>query len=326
MAADLQQMRQLIREENDRKSGNRSFGGDRTFYPIFNIPEKGTAVVRFLPDQDENNPWFWVEKQTIRLEFAGLVGDRVSNEPVSVTVPCLDMFAPRSCPIIAATRQWWNTDEKLARKYWKRRSYIAQGLVTSSPFEELDAPENSIRLFRFGTKLIEKLKAGLMDDEMENSPIDYLNGTDFKIKRTRQGDFNNYDTSEWSRRSRPLTESEHMAIERYGLFNLKDFLGTRPDAKGVEIIKAMFHDSVEGKPFDLAAYGEYYKPYGMGQAIANGADETDDFSTTPRSNGIQRPEPPLAAEPPVAATDAPDDNMQDILARLKAKNAAAVQR
>jgi len=329
MAAKLEHMRQLIKEENDRKNGNRS-GGDRTFYPAFNIPEKGTAVVRFLPDQDDNNPWFWIERQTIRLEFSGLIGERVSGEPVSVTVPCMDMYVPRSCPIIAATRQWWNTDEKLARKYWKRRSFIAQGFVVSSPFEEPDAPDNPIRLFRFGTKLIDKLKAGLMDDEMEDSPFDYLKGTDFKIKRTKQGEFNNYDTSEWSRRSRPLSESEHMAIERFGLFNLKDFLGTRPDNDGVEIIKSMFHDSIDGKPFDMAAYGNYYKPYGMGQSAPTTSDEMDDFAT-PRSNAGNGTRP-VQESPPVETTPEPEggtpseDNMADILAKLKAKNAAAVQR
>lgn len=286
--ARLERMRQLMREEEDKKSGNRtSASGDKASYAYWNIPEKQTAITRFLPDKNDDNPWFWVERQTIKLPFDGIVGgDSETTAPQLVTVPCIDMFPGMTCPIIAETRPFWKTNEALARKYWKKRSFIAQGFVVSSPFEESDAPENPIRRFIIGPSLLEKLKAGLLDTEMENNPTDYLNGTDFKIKKTRKGDYNNYDTSEWSRRSRPLSEAEQIAIEKYGLFNLEDFKGAKPDADGVAMLKAMVRASLKGDPFDMASWGGHYRPFGAGATGgSNVPDGVDDFSSTPKNTG-----------------------------------------
>jgi hypothetical protein len=295
----LERMRRMLQEENEKKNGNRNSSGDKASYPYWNIPEKHTATVRFLPDRDDDNAWFWIERQTCKLPFDGVSGTNSSATPVLVTVPCVDMFGD-TCPIIAASRPWWKTDEALARKYWKKRSFIAQGFVVSSPFEETDLPENPIRRLILGPSLLEKLKAGLVDTEMENTPIDYINGTDFKIKKTRKSDYNNYDTSEWSRRTRALTETERSAIDRYGLFNLKDFMGARPDANGIAMIKAMFEASVRGDPFDMDAFGAHYKPFGAftntNGAVPDGADDL----TTPRETretGATRSELPEEAAP-----------------------------
>ena len=320
--AKLELMRQLLREEEERKSGNRpaSSSGDKASYPYWNIPEKQTATVRFLPDKDDNNPWFWVERQTIKLPFDGVTGgDNPTTNPVLVTVPCIDMFG-ETCPIIAETRPWWKTNEALARKYWKKRSFISQGFVVTSPFEESDSPENPIRRFIVGPSLLEKLKAGLTDVEMENTPTDYLNGTDFKIKKTRKGDYNNYDTSEWSRRTRPLTEAEQIAIEQYGLFNLKDFLGSRPDAEGVAIIKAMFQDSKAGQPYDMASFGSHYKPYGAG--VSSSVPEgVDDLSSTTRNTGASYARPaPVQAE--LVADDAANSPL-DLISKLRERTSTA---
>jgi hypothetical protein len=323
--AKLELLRQKLREDAERKNGNRSNStGDKASYPFWNIPEKQTATVRFLPDRDDNNPWFWVERQTIRLPFSGIVGgERETTEPQHVTVPCIDMFVPNSCPITAAIRPLWKSDEKLARMYWKKRTYIAQGFVVSSPFDEPEPPENPIRRFNLGSSLLEKLKAGLIDPEMESIPTDYINGTDFKIKKTRKSDFNNYDTSEWSRRTRPLSESEHIAIERFGLFNLRDFIGNQPDAESIEVIKAMFHASINGEPFDMAQWGAYYKPYGAGAlATVTTPEGVDDFTSTPVNSGAGfRSKPVEMAELKESneAKPATDDGMDDILARITSR-------
>lgn len=322
----LERMRQLMREESDKKTGgNRSsFSGDKSVYPYWQTPEKQTATIRFLPDKDDDNAWFWVEKQTIKLPFSGVVGGEFpSASPVLVTVPCLDMFAKNTCPIIAATRHLWNTDETLARKYWKKRSFIAQGFVVSSPFEESELPENPIRRFHIGPSLLEKLKAGLVDPEMESVPTDYMNGTDFKLRKSRKGEFNNYDTSEWSRRTRPLSESEQIAIEKHGLFNLRDFLGTPPDADGVAVLKAMVQASLRGDPFDVASFGAHYRAYGAGGSSPSVPEGVDDFSSTPVNTGASfaRPIPRDLDEIDTGG----DAGMQDILAKLKARTSASVR-
>lgn len=328
--ARLERMRKMLREEEEKKSGNRSSSGDKASYPYWNIPEKQTAVVRFLPDKDDDNPWFWVERQTIKLPFDGVVGgEHPSSNPQIVTVPCIDMFGD-TCPIIAETRPWWKSNEALARKYWKKRSYISQGFVVSSPFEEGETPENPIRRFIVGPSLLEKLKAGLTDTEMEYTPTDYLNGTDFKIKKSKKGDYNNYDTSEWSRRSRPLSEAEQIALEQHGLFNLKDFLGARPDAEGVAIIKALFRASLDGDPFDMASFGAHYKPYGAG-GFASVPEGVDDLSSTQRNTGASyarsepRTEPRVTETVEATLTEEAGSNPKDLLAKLRERATVAAR-
>jgi len=236
---------------------------------------------------------------------ASVRGTSESEEPIKIVYP--------ASAVIAETRPLWKSNEALARKYWKKRSFISQGFVVSSPFAESDPPENPIRRLIVGSSLLEKLKAGLRDPEMENTPTDYLNGTDFKIKKTRKGDYNNYDTSEWSRRSRPLTEAEQIAIDQYGLWNLSDFKGARPDAEGIAMIKAMFHASMNGDPFDMAAFGNHYRPWGAGADATNVPDGVDDFTSTPKTNTV--PETETLSEVKSGPTD--------LLNKLRERNTRA---
>ena len=335
----LEKFRQQMRDDEEKKGGNRSSsskGGDNASYPYWNIPENGTAVVRFLPDKDENNPWlFYVERQTIKLPFAGIHGGEFpTDKPVTVTVPCADMFERDTCPIIQETRPWWRDDAKKedARRYYKKRSNITQGFVQSSPFEETNAPMNPIRRFVIGPELLAKIKAGMADPDMEYMPTDYLNGCDFRIRKTTKGGYNNYGTSEWARRSRPLTEEEQIALQQYGLFNLADFLGPRPTTDELAAIKAMFHASIAGEAYDMEAFGKYpWRPYGSGtsngSATANVAslstssaadDEMDDMSTTTVNTGTSYAHVTETAE--VADTGG-KAQPQDIMAKLRAKTA-----
>lgn len=247
------------REENAPRAS-----GDNASFPFWNIPFGSSATIRFLPDGDKDNVFFWQKREVIRLPFEGVVGgDYPTDKKVNVTVPCIDMFG-MSCPIIAHIRPWWKgSDEEkaMARLYYKKKSYIFQGFVVQSPLDETP-PENPIRRFVINPSLYEIIERSVMDPEMEDAPTDYQNGCDFKIAKTQKGDYANYQTSTWARRSRSLTEAELIAIDQYGLFNLKDYLGRVPDTDEVEAIKAMLKDSLDGAPFDMASYGKYYRPYG----------------------------------------------------------------
>ena len=330
----LERLRALMREEEDKKNGSSKkssgSGGDNASYPFWNIPEGTSATLRFLPDADDSNPWFWVERQTIRLPFDGIVGGEYpTSEQVTVTVPCVDMFGD-TCPIIAMTKPWWREPAKegLARLYYKKRSFITSGFVVSSPFEEKEQPENPIRRFVLGSSLLAKIKAGLADPDMENHPTDYLNGCDFRIRKTKKQDFNNYDTSEWARRSRPLTEAEHIAINQHGLFTLKEFLGARPDKDGIEMIKAMFHASLNGEPFDAESFGRHYRPFGggTGRGNADAADAVDSAIKQPKAALTARDSHDGDAAPAVKTTvkeaqteTAPTDKAEplDLLTKLR---------
>ena len=64
----------LQEQENRGPGGSSNTGGDNAIFPFWNIPENSTSVLRFLPDGDSSNTYFWRERQMIRLEFAGIKG------------------------------------------------------------------------------------------------------------------------------------------------------------------------------------------------------------------------------------------------------------
>ena len=72
--ATLAEIRAKLREQESRTSGNnKQSGGDNAIYPHWNMAEGSEAVLRFLPDKDPNNTFFWVERAMIKLPFAGII-------------------------------------------------------------------------------------------------------------------------------------------------------------------------------------------------------------------------------------------------------------
>lgn len=308
---------------SEKKTTSRG-GGDKASFPFWDTPVGQSTTVRFLPDGDTENPFFWVERQVIKLPFDGVVGgDNPTTNRVEVTVPCIDMFQ-MSCPIIAATRHLWNgtdADKEIARTYYKKRSYIFQGLVVNSPIQEEEAPENPIRRFVINKSIYDIVYASLLEPNFESLPTDFEGGRDFKITKTQKGEWANYSTSNWSFSTRSLGEMERAAIAQHGLHDLKTAQGAVPDADTVEAIKAMFEASYAGDAYDFDSFGKYFRPYGL--RGSGGNDAGTQRTVAAASNLTNTAETPT----PAAQTAASDsevtgkDKAEDIIARLRAKSA-----
>jgi len=246
----------------DTKPGGSQTGGDNAIYPFWNISEGTSATLRFLPDGDPNNTFFWTERQMIRLSFPGIKGGDM--KPTTVQVPCMEMWGEQ-CPVHNEIRPWFKDPslEDMGRKYWKKRSYIFQGFVVDSPLQEDTTPENPIRRFIIGPQIFNIIKGALMDPDMENIPTDYVNGTDFRLAKTMKGQYADYSTSKWARKESALSEEELSAIDTYGLHDLKSFLPKQPGEQELQVIKEMFEASVNGELYDPDKWGSFYKPAGM---------------------------------------------------------------
>lgn len=260
--ASLAEIRAKLKSQEVNRSTSNT-GGDNAIYPHWNISEGSEAVVRFLPDRDETNTFFWTERNMIKLPFAGIKG-QTDSRPVTVQVPCMEMYG-KTCPVLTEVRPWFKDKsmEDMGRKYWKKKSYIFQGFVTTNPLAEDSTPENPIRRFIIGPQIFNIIRGALMDPEMEEMPTDYLKGVDFRITKTTKGGYADYSTSKWSRRERPLDEAERAAIDTHGLFNLGDFRPKEPTEAEVKIIGELFAKSVEGEAYDLEQYGQYFRPAGV---------------------------------------------------------------
>ncbi len=279
----LAELRAKLLEQD--KAGSREL--DNAVYPFWNIPNDATATLRFLPDNDPDNTFFWVERQMIKLQFPGIKGNDGSTEAknVTVNVPCIEMWG-ETCPVHAEIRPWFNNSslEDVARKYWKKRSYIFQGFVVNNTLENDVIPENPIRRFVINPSIFKIIKAALMDIEMENLPTDLSNGTDFRLTKTQKGQYADYTTSSWARKERALSAEELSALEKYGLFNLNDYLPNKPSKDGVEAIYAMFKASVDGEYYDQNKWGEFYRPFGLDNNATNESVSSNPTASENTSN------------------------------------------
>lgn len=300
MSKTLEEIRKKLQALDARKSSASSGFSDKTTYPHWNMPEGTSATVRFLPDKNENNIFFWVEKQIIKLQFPGIIGHD-ENKMVEVQVPCVEMWKGKNtCPILNEVRPMWKDKslEDLARKYWIKKTYYAQGFVKTDPIGESDSPENPIRKFIIGPQIFTIMKAALMDPDMEHSPVDYINGTDFIMSKTSKGGYADYSTSKWARKESSLTEDQLEAIDKYGLVDLSTYLPKEPTAEHLNAMYEMFQASINGELYDPSRWAQFYKPYGFD---GNGADDED----TPKSV-----KPTIAPAPRTVAVQAPSRPVQ----------------
>ena len=65
--ASLAEIRARLQEQENKQGGATRGGMDNAIYPFWNIPENSTATLRFLPDADESNTFFWRERQMIKI-------------------------------------------------------------------------------------------------------------------------------------------------------------------------------------------------------------------------------------------------------------------
>lgn len=327
MATSLAEIRAKLQAQENKGQGSQS-GGDNGIYAHWNIPEGTTARVRFLPDANTKNDFFWVERLMIKLPFAGVKG-QVDSKPTFVQVPCVEMWG-EACPILAEVRTWFKDKslEEMGRKYWKKRSYIMQGFVHENPLSDDKPTDNPIRRFIISPQIFNLIKNALMDPELENLPTDYEAGIDFNIKKTSKGGYADYNTSTWARKETALTSSELEAIEKFGLYNLSDFLPKKPSEVELKVIKEMFEASVNGEPFDMDRWSAYFKPAGMtgGNASAKADDESVPTSKPTTQVKINTPvanDPPFDVDEqpevtaPVQAAKPASQRAEDILAMIR---------
>ena len=172
-------------------------------------------------------------------------------------------------------------------------------------------------------QIFQLIRGALLDPEMDDLPTDAVNGVDFKLIKTSKGGYADYSTSKWSRRSRPLDDKEAAALEANGLFSLKDYLPKKPTDVEVKVIKEMFEASVDGEPFNMERWGQYFKPSGMSQITGDPVAKTSTPSK-PQTSPDLDDDPPFETDTtsetkkePAASSAAGASRAEDILAMIR---------
>lgn len=279
-------------------------GNQNNYYSFYKMPEDAQARIRFLPDaNEENSLGFLVEKLSHSLKING----------EKKTVACLSQYG-EECPICKVAKEYYDVDDKVNGKlYYKTRNYLAQVLVLEDPIVD-PKHENAagkVKLIQIGYSLFKIIKDAFESGELDEAPFAFNGGTDFLIKKTKQGEFASYTLSKFARKSTDLT-NDQIGLVQEAMVDLSTLLPKQPDTKLVDnLLKAaltgsrLAEDDADSEDDDNAAFS----------AMANKA------RTKPMTSADDEDTPVATAAPVVSASD-DDEEAAALLAQLKAKRAA----
>jgi hypothetical protein len=193
----------------------------RFWQPEVDKSGNGMAIIRFLPapaaDGDDALPWVRVFNHG----FQGPGGWLIDN--------CLTTLNDK-CPVCEHNSTLWNSgieaNKEIVRKQKRKLSYFANVLIVSDPKH----PENegTIRLFKFGKKIFDKISEAMnpeFEDEKPINPFDFWEGANFKLKIRNIEGYRNYDKSEFEAAS-ALMDGDDEKLENIWKkeHSLSDFL------------------------------------------------------------------------------------------------------
>lgn len=266
-----------------------SGGGDQTwklFYPFWKMPDDTVAVVRFLPDLDEDNSLgFLVENLTHQLVING----------EKKTVPCLTMHG-EDCPICQLSRKYYDEEnETMGKKYYKKKGYLGQVIVIDSPIEH--DQNQLVKLIEFGPKIFKQIQAAFQSGDLEEAPFELKGGYNFRIKKTKSGQYADYGTSSFAPKQSDLDDE---IINALTLFDLKAYRAKYMDRATLEAM--LIADQT-------------------GQAFKDEAEAAPAAEATPTPTVAVKPTAPAAKEEavPAAAPAAAGSKTQSVLEQLRAR-------
>lgn len=311
MALTAQERLARLNAAFDKKAGGGNPNANwKLFYPFWKMAVDKTAVVRFLPDLDEDNPMmFLVENLTHELVING----------EKKTVPCLEMHGD-DCPICALSRKYYAEGkeaekfgdmaekarlEGLGKKYYRKKEYIGQILVIESPIDYEQA--QLVKLISFGPKIFQRIQASFKSGDLLLPPFEFKGGYNFRINKTKSGQWADYSTSSFAPRE---TDVDDAVIAQLELYDLKNYRTAKIDHS---VMEAMLLADQTGQSMPSATPAPVQQPV-IQQAAA---------PVQTAAPVTQAAEPVAQAAAPVtdAAAPAGDAPKVDILAQLRERAA-----
>lgn len=259
------------------QSENTGGGTWKLFFPFWKADIGTTSIVRFLPDLDENNPLgFLVENLTHDLMINGK----------KKTVACGKMYG-ESCPICELSQKYYDEkspdyNKELGYKFYRKKNYIGQVIVRETPIEH--DHEQLVKLIEFGPKIFKQIQAAFQSGDLENPPYEFEGGHNFRINKTKSGEYADYGTSSFAPRSSNVEED---LIEQIELFDLAKYRAPH-----------VARDVLEGMLIAVESGGTYNEGGSEAPAPAAPAKQT------PKPVKVEDDDAPAEA-PAAPAADAP---------------------
>lgn len=211
-----------IMEENNKKP----FEKDNRFWkPTTDEYGKATAIIRFLPDLD-GTPYVKFYTHNFSYMINGIKKYWIRN--------CINTFGyDKECPICKKNQEYWNSafeqDKAIASQRKRKLVFMSNILVIKNPNKPED--EGKVFLYQYGQKIFDKIKdkwfpseeVKALGDYEEYIPFDLYEGADFKLVVAKQGDYPNYDKSEFGKQ-KPIGTDEQIEAIMNKTYKLSEFM------------------------------------------------------------------------------------------------------
>lgn len=279
-----------LAEQFKQKTSDTNESADwRKFFPFWKADMDTVSVVRFLPDADEENPMgFLVENHSHELTVNG------KREKV----PCLKMYG-EECPVCQLSQKYYDEkspdhNETLGKKYYRKKSYIGQVLVmeTSIPHDQ----EQLVKLIDFGPAVFKAIQAAFQSGDLEEAPSELKGGYNFRIKKTKSGEYASYTTSSFAPKASDVGDD---VIEQLNLYDLKEY---RTAKMSRDVLEAMLMADQTGAQF--------------------GSAQKENAPETPKA-APKAAEAPAEQSAPSADAPPPAEKKMSVVEALRARAAAA---
>ncbi|AHY25227.1 single strand DNA binding protein [Pectobacterium bacteriophage PM2] len=282
--------------------GGKSYDDDKNEWKLKDTEGVGSAVIRFLPSKNEENP----------SPFLKLVNHGFKKNGQWYIENCTSTHGDfDSCPVCQhlTKNDSFNTNEAEYKLLKRKTSFWANILVIKDP--AVPANEGKVFTYRFGQKIMDKInKMVEVDVELEEVPVDVtcvFEGANFSLKCKMVGGFKNYDDSKFLSQSKIAgiddEETQTKLIEGMSdLTEMAKFKSFEDNQK--KFAKVMGTAALGGAASSAAA-----------QADKLGAD-LDAFDKELKEFNDGQDDNPDLSHKPNKPTQSDDDGLDDLLAGL----------
>lgn len=214
-----------VKETVQEESKKKTYKDERLWKPTVDEKGNATAIIRFIPDQS-GTPYVKYHTHNFSYMLDGVKKYWIRN--------CINTFGyDKECPICKKNQEYWNSafdsDKSIASQRKRKLVFMANILVIKNPADP--EAEGKVFLYSFGQKIYDKIKDKMFpSDELkslgeydEYVPFDLYEGANFKLVQVKQGDFPNYDKSEFLKQS-PVGKEKEIEVIMEKTYDLSEFV------------------------------------------------------------------------------------------------------
>lgn len=214
------------------KVSKKTYEDDTFYYPVRDPAGNGSAVIRFLPAENDDDAPFIKE---FSHNFKGPT-QKYLIEKCPTTIG-------RDCPVCAANSRNYETlskDEARKKGMNRKTSFISRIVV----IEDKKTPENvgKVFMFKYGKTIFDKIVGKLQpefEDETAFNPFDMSGGANFKLKIRKVDNETNYDKSEFDSPSECEYSFEKLKSQFNAENNIQKFLNPENFKSDEDLIKRL---------------------------------------------------------------------------------------